>query len=1184
MEPHSSPEPKHNTPRDRILWRLELCDVPKEMLDHLQSGLVAFTKENKSLLPELVSAILPNDEDVHEALQAAKIKSGGSLKGPSMKEQFRESFVWLQWLMFEEEPRAFLKSLGKGGLGQRGLCGAVLGRNNIAYRCRTCENDPTCVICVSCFQNGNHKDHDYSIVHTSGGCCDCGDVTAWKRVGFCSKHKGLEQIQRLPEEIASSVGPVIDALLVCWKEKLLSAKAAAKAKPRDGDYYIRAMAANELSLAAIEMLLGFSKHSESLLCFVSKRMLLSIGFLDVLVKAEWFLSKVVAKKLLELLLKLLGEPVFKYEFAKVFINCYTVIINEAIKECSDTVFKKYPPLVTFSVQIFTVSTLTPRLVRELDLLNVMLGCLSGLFLSCVSEEGYLQVSRWASLYETTLRLVEDIHYIMSHVEVPKYVIQEMPDFSRTWMEVLTLVQGMDPQKRVTGLHLEEENENMDAPFVLGNSIGNIHSLLVTGAFSLDDAEEIMQDLDDGDSLRHAKVGRLSEESSISSMTGRSSSLSHISQVTDINFGTSSSVPWPVTWLIFECLKAIENWLGHDAALKKLLDSSSPGTNSNTRYNTSTLRKSLLKIRKGRNVTRGYLTTSMPEGDRSRSRLTGSVEFHGRLGSSLAVYGGFHMNAKSESEGSAAPPQDNNPMDVNDLEFENCSSLGDLYDSTIKTDRAMEVDTLGVLSLKEWPEITYDVSLQEISFHIPLHRLLSQLLQKALRRSCGDPGLTEMKNGIPTGPLSACYHNFFEQVLEGFHPLGFSAFVMEHPLRLRVFCAQVHAGMWQKNGDAVILSCQWYRCAPWWKEGLEFDLFLLQCCAALAPPDLFVKRILERFGLLDYLSLNLEQSNKYEPVLVREMFTLIIQIVKERQFCGLSTDENLRRELVYKLSVGDATHSELVKALPHNFCKSDQLQKTVDMLAEYYNPSGTKQGRYSLRKEYWKELDLYHPRWNSRDLQVAEERYLRFCKVSALTVQLPQWTKVFYPLNSLSRIATSKAVLQLVRTVLFYAVFTDKYSLSRAPDGVLLTALHLLSLALDICSIHKQIGVAKYGGDQSCSSTSSVDEDLFPLLTCASEEIDVGATNGPDEWKQQSMLTLLVSLMRKFKKENEHSLMEASPRNFSSLIEILLKKFGELDAGCMTKLQPFAPDVVRRLSQMSLVDTTKIAAPPSDAEE
>ena len=73
-----------------------------------------------------------------------------------------------------------------------------------------------------------------------------------------------------------------------------------------------------------------------------------------------------------------------------------------------------------------------------------------------------------------------------------------------------------------------------------------------------------------------------------------------------------------------------------------------------------------------------------------------------------------------------------------------------------------------------------------------------------------------------------------------------------------------------------------------------------------------------------------------------MLTLIIQLVKERRFCGLSTIENLKRELVYKLAVGDATHSQLVKSLPRDLSKSDQLRNMLDMVAVYSKPSGMKQ--------------------------------------------------------------------------------------------------------------------------------------------------------------------------------------------------------------------------------------------------
>jgi hypothetical protein len=127
---------------------------------------------------------------VREAPREAK--PGSKKASTRVKRRFRESLEWLKWLMSEGEPTAALRHLSKMSVGQRGVCGAVWGNNDVAYRCRTCEHDPTCAICVPCFQNGNHKDHDYSIIYTGGGCCDCGDITAWKREGFCSKHKGSE--------------------------------------------------------------------------------------------------------------------------------------------------------------------------------------------------------------------------------------------------------------------------------------------------------------------------------------------------------------------------------------------------------------------------------------------------------------------------------------------------------------------------------------------------------------------------------------------------------------------------------------------------------------------------------------------------------------------------------------------------------------------------------------------------------------------------------------------------------------------------------------------------------------------------------------------------------------------------------------------------------------------------------
>lgn len=375
-----------------LYQRLALLGVPEEFLDQFHRGLVAFVKKNKQRIPELVSAILPADEEVAEVLNEAKPGSKRQSAAVTMKNRFRESMAWLQWLMFEGEPSSALRNLSKMSVGQRGVCGAVWGQNDIAYRCRTCEHDPTCAICVPCFQNGNHKDHDYSVIYTGGGCCDCGDVTAWKREGFCSKHKGAEQIQPLPEEFANIVGPVLDCVFVSWKNKLLLAETTYRETPRASDIVTECKkVANELTFVVVEMLLDFCKHSESLLSFVSKMILSSGDLLGILVRAERFLTEAVVKKLHELLLKLLGEPIFKYEFAKAFLCYYPAVVSEARMEFSDVSLKKYPLLSVFSVQIFTVPTLTPRLVKEMNLLPMLMGCLQDIFVSCAGDDGRLQV-------------------------------------------------------------------------------------------------------------------------------------------------------------------------------------------------------------------------------------------------------------------------------------------------------------------------------------------------------------------------------------------------------------------------------------------------------------------------------------------------------------------------------------------------------------------------------------------------------------------------------------------------------------------------------------------------------------------------------------------------------------------------------------------------------------------------
>nr|XP_046268930.1 E3 ubiquitin-protein ligase UBR1 isoform X2 [Scatophagus argus] len=94
----------------------------------------------------------------------------------------------LECCLFGEDPQEGLEKLKQGCTSSQ-LCGRVFKEGETVYSCRDCAIDPTCVLCMNCFQDSVHKSHRYKM-HASagGGFCDCGDVEAWKIGPCCSKH------------------------------------------------------------------------------------------------------------------------------------------------------------------------------------------------------------------------------------------------------------------------------------------------------------------------------------------------------------------------------------------------------------------------------------------------------------------------------------------------------------------------------------------------------------------------------------------------------------------------------------------------------------------------------------------------------------------------------------------------------------------------------------------------------------------------------------------------------------------------------------------------------------------------------------------------------------------------------------------------------------------------------------
>ncbi|KAI9720637.1 MAG: hypothetical protein M1812_002817 [Candelaria pacifica] len=119
-------------------------------------------------------------------------------------------------------------------------CGHIFKSGEATYRCKTCSLDDTCVLCSRCFDSSDHTGHMVYVSVSPGnsGCCDCGDLEAWRMPVNCAIHTATDeqvdsknaqpaQAARLPDElmegIRMTIGRAVDYVcdvISCSPEQL----------------------------------------------------------------------------------------------------------------------------------------------------------------------------------------------------------------------------------------------------------------------------------------------------------------------------------------------------------------------------------------------------------------------------------------------------------------------------------------------------------------------------------------------------------------------------------------------------------------------------------------------------------------------------------------------------------------------------------------------------------------------------------------------------------------------------------------------------------------------------------------------------------------------------------------------------------------------------------------------------
>ena len=121
-------------------------------------------------------------------------------------------------------------------------CGHIFKQGEASYHCMSCTDDATCVLCARCFDSSDHEGHQFHISLSPGnsGCCDCGDLEAWKRPVKCAIHTKAQGIAHSESTLSSlpldlqaaiqiTIGRVLDYfcdVISCSPENLRQPKTA----------------------------------------------------------------------------------------------------------------------------------------------------------------------------------------------------------------------------------------------------------------------------------------------------------------------------------------------------------------------------------------------------------------------------------------------------------------------------------------------------------------------------------------------------------------------------------------------------------------------------------------------------------------------------------------------------------------------------------------------------------------------------------------------------------------------------------------------------------------------------------------------------------------------------------------------------------------------------------------------
>ncbi|KAL6258401.1 hypothetical protein P5V15_010359 [Pogonomyrmex californicus] len=219
------------------------------------------------------------------------------------------------------------------------------------------------------------------------------------------------------------------------------------------------------------------------------------------------------------------------------------------------------------------------------------------------------------------------------------------------------------------------------------------------------------------------------------------------------------------------------------------------------------------------------------------------------------------------------------------------------------------------------------------------------------------------------------------------------------LEISVAFYEILNGLWVRNGLQIKGQAMTYIQCNFCNSMVDADLYLLQICATKLLPDVFLKTVIEKFHVREWMSLCLYHApqNEYlegehDTPMLESCLTFLATLVNVRTNLGLSDSDMSRLEMVTLLCMGDKTHSQLMELMPER-CGTTQnrdFESVLADVAQYRAPNleasgNMQQGMYGPKARVWDELfDPLHVLLRAvhrRDFQVSMDRFTDYVKQS-----------------------------------------------------------------------------------------------------------------------------------------------------------------------------------------------------------